>query len=260
MEKQFPVKFCEQCEGSGREIRDYHGNPLAIQKTYGSGDFEVFIDKAYDPTTCTVCNGYAVISKSSHSRYKSAANAKRMKDAGKSIKCFHCDDNGMTWKIPAVQKCWTCGGSGFKLVFDKDATVIPEVIDIYGYPTQDFRAAWVDNVEIIVNRTVGELSWGESFLGIGSIWSCTDYGEHWEMTDEEVINDIRSKLASDSYQLISICDKSTRQIAKIVEVKLRNQGYSLIAVGKKYNDHALPPTYMGIVDLPVSTANYIINQ
>lgn len=254
MEKQFAVEFCDSCDGTGKSVADYHGNIQKIAKSYGDDEFPVYVDQAHSPYTCSVCKGYAVVNKNGYN-YKTAAMAKRMADQGKAKKCWHCDDDGMTWRIPALQKCRECNGSGFELVYDSESTIIPHAIDIYKYPRRSFLKAWADDVKITVARQGGELSWGESYLGLGAIWTCTDYGAAAESSDAQVIDEVRDKLRMDSVQLISLCDKETRALAREVIVKVVANGYSVIAVGKKPGGYALPPTYHGIVDMPTSVVN-----
>lgn len=255
--KQFSVKLCDTCNGSGKRIYDYHGNPSKIAKSYGDAEYIVFDDQAYDPEPCYVCHGMAYTRRNGIA-YKSEAMKNRMLSNGSATKCHHCDNDGMMWKIPAIQKCHDCRAVGFVLVYDSESTIIPDVIDLYGYLDHDFSARWAEEVEIIVERTGKSLSWGESYLGLGSIWSSVDYGNHWEMTDDEVIVSIRQRLIESGFQLISLCDKTTRMLSRTVVVKLTANGYSLIAAGKTNDSYALPPAYNLIVDLPVDVANNII--
>lgn len=257
--QEFGVQLCDTCDGSGKHIYDYHGNPQKIANNYGSDEYPVYVDQAYDPTSCYVCDGLAYVKKNGCA-YKSVAMRDRMIKSGSAKKCYHCDDNAMSWKIPSVQNCQNCSGTGFTIVYDSESLRIPDVIDIYDYIHESFRDGWVNDVEIIVDRAGGSLTWGEAYLGLGCIWSSSDYGKHWEMADEEVIASVRASMAESSFQLISLCDKQTRMLSRTVIIKLTHNGYSLIAAGKRNISASLPPAYYGIVDLPVDTANRIIGN
>ena len=256
MDKQFALQFCNGCDGAGKIESKYHGNPVNLSKTYGGSDeFPVFAERAHSPSTCRNCNGFVFAKKGGYP-YKSQKIADSMNKQGKAAKCHHCDNDGLSWIVPAVVKCGACNGTGFQLAYDRESTIIPDIIDIYRHQPLEFTQEWAKDVEIVVSRAIGEMTWGQAMLGIGSIWSCKDYGRLWDSKHEDIIKVIREELIDNSYQLISICDKASRKIARVVEVRVHRNGYSVVALGKEYNDYALPPAYRSIIDEPVSVVNH----
>ena len=85
------------------------------------------------------------------------------------------------------------------------------------------------------------MTWGESYLGLGSIWSTTDYGAAWEQTDAQVIARVKESLDTGSLQWTKIMD-AERTITRRIVVKITRGGYSVIGSADTPMP-ALPPTY-----------------
>jgi hypothetical protein len=80
-----------------------------------------------------------------------------------------------------------------------------------------------------VYRTNQPLTWNESHLGLGFVFSCEDYGRAWNDTDENIITSVKehgghqaSKIAKDDG---SICDH--------VAIVVKRGGYAVKAVFTK---------------------------
>jgi hypothetical protein len=78
-------------------------------------------------------------------------------------------------------------------------------------------------------------TWNEAYLGIGSLWSCSDYGRAWERPDEELVAEIRERLTTERVQACKIVqpyervDTDARLVDRLVIV-LHRDGYLIVAV------------------------------
>lgn len=91
--------------------------------------------------------------------------------------------------------------------------------------------AWV--VERIPFRVVRQdrgVSFNESYLGFGCLWSCGDYGVAWESGDEAILAEVMDTNRHHSTQFINFVRKEDNAVAKWIAIAVNRGGYSVRAV------------------------------
>lgn len=158
----------------------------------------------YDLRPCLICKGTGRV------RHSHLCPRYGMNQNGKP--CLHC---GATTKrshhcIPDRQDatCGECGGS----------LQVPE--DRYDYLPQDILNA----IPIIVVRSDRGITWNESYLGLGCLYSVVDYGEHKRLTDEELVAQVRDKPYGT--QTTAVVDDQDR-LPPFIAICCHDSGYSV---------------------------------
>lgn len=139
--------------------------------------------------------------------------------------------------------CRTCNGFGRH--YDHDTPVPCD--RCHGEPADKepetfYDSAPVEALEALiptlkVARVDRGGTWNEAHLGMGALWSITDYGRAWNRDDDDaLIADIAEKLRKDRVQAINIVQPFDRAdtAATLVEqltIVLHRDGYKLIAMG-----------------------------
>lgn len=246
---EFQLEDCVRCDGKGYVIQPYYGEPMRLARHYGNGAYEVFVDQAHSPKKCGMCKGFLYVNKHGDS-YKSQAIADRYIASGKARRCTHCDDNGMSWIVPAEQRCLACSDCGKQPVYDSASTIMPEMLDLTDYFPNGFLAEYVKDAVVIIDRQGGVLTVGESLLGLGTVWSSSDYGRTWEMNDDDIVKMIKNDIAEGHHQMIKLVDKKSRKLSRLIGIRLTRSGYGVYALEKEPDGYALPPTYYPLIDQP----------
>lgn len=158
----------------------------------------------FEVVQCWNCKGSG---KDKH--YKRCPNDNK-KTYGK--KCEHCGaTNKHSHKSIGydIIDCNLCKGSGKRLENRFDF-VPKDIIDS------------LDITEVVkVNRNS---TFNESYLGLGQIYGCSDYGRSHDLTNDELIAEIKKDMTCT--QALSITDKDDNLLKfKVIQ---RNDGYSLI--------------------------------
>ncbi len=146
--------------------------------------------------------------------------------AAKQVTCPACKGtgNGPKGGHNGCKKC-----SGLRYVYSRTETVTCGSCDGAGHvPENDCDTmpdAWWQALTFKVYRHERAISFNEYLLGLGCVFSCTDYGRAYESTDEKVIADVRAhtwiqlcKVAKD----LTMCDH--------VGIFIAHNGYSVRAV------------------------------
>ncbi len=192
--------------------------------------------------------------------------------AGETVKCFSCNGFGKIggkystgYKTQAMankhgnRRCRTCKGSGeYTFAMTNSCTrcrngkeiseihpgdVYPDGFSNCDHLTESVAETLVNEWEFVVSRDGNGLSWAESFLGLRSIWSCTDYGTAWKNSDESLIEHVKDDLRKRGTQYTNVIDKGSNTIVYRIVIRLTVNGYSVISVGSVTNNPVLPPTY-----------------
>lgn len=189
---------------------------------------------------CFTCRGHRVVSGSTSSGYKTAENAERAIASRTAVACPFCK-TGWKRRIETLRTCFTCSGTGVQPVWS-GGDILPEWVGRTDNMSRASSAAFAADVKIVVDRG-HQLTWGESFLGLGSLWTTTDYGRGWESTDEAVIAGVRERLLTDRTQWCKVIDRDSRVIADTLVIGLSLNGYAVRAADVKQSRLMLPPTY-----------------
>lgn len=82
----------------------------------------------------------------------------------------------------------------------------------------------------ILNFTVvesdGEMSWSDRYIG-GTLGSVVDYGRHWDMSDEELIDRVCERWSGAmTPQFLGFMDDEKKRVAKTVVIVRKGSGYT----------------------------------
>lgn len=161
----------------------------------------------YATTTCWTCNGTGA--------YRPNHPCPRYDRPQNGQPCPHC---GSTTKhghhyLPDGQDvtCGRCQGTG----------KVPE--NRYDYLPSEIVTA----IPLVVVRSNRAITFNESYLGIGCLWSSVDYGAHRRLSDEALAEKIRSDMSQGhSVQACHVVDKEDR-LPPFIAICCNNQGYSV---------------------------------
>lgn len=187
---------------------------------------------------CWACNGFG--KRGRQGAYKTAALARRY---GRT--CTVCDGTGVTvW--PDTTPCYDCSHSGTVVLDAHPGEVLPDAVGRCDSIPDAVSATLAAEWNVVVVREDRRQSWGEAFLGLGSVWSCTDYGTAWAATDDTVLAEkVRGELATGRVQWIKIITEA-RVIVPTIVVRLTRGGYSVVGAERDERG-SLPPTYTDAV-------------
>lgn len=97
------------------------------------------------------------------------------------------------------------------------------------------------SVRVIRNTNIGT-SWNEQYLGLGCLWSCTDYGTAAEGTDENLLAQITKELRTRSVQLIKVVrNREDLRLADEIGIYLKSNGYSLRPIFAEVGEKQFAP-------------------
>lgn len=85
----------------------------------------------------------------------------------------------------------------------------------------------VTAIPVRVTRQNRDISMNESLLGLGCLWSCTDYGSAWDGDDADLQVKITEQLATQRVQATNIVDRETGAVVDEIIVIVSRGGYSL---------------------------------
>jgi hypothetical protein len=212
------IETCETCSGSGAAPHPDAGAPRE----------------------CWICHGFGWASPRG-TRYKSLAAARR-----NGRLCKTCDGTGVTvW--PDTTPCYDCSHSGVIVLDAHVGEVLPDSVGRCDHLPGAVAATLAAEWDIVAVREDRGQSWGESYLGLGSIWSCTDYGRSWAADDSVTLRHVRAELAERGTQWLNVLDPGRRILPTIV-VKITRNGYSVVGADREAAHRAsLPPTYTAAV-------------
>jgi hypothetical protein len=186
-------------------------------------------------TKCSGCGGFGK-AKAGFGAYRTQAMANRH-----GVTCRMCEGTG-TWTAPAANSCHSCYANlGLGVIEAHPGDTLPESMDRCSTVPAAIRETLVAEWEIIPVRFNRGMTWGESFLGLGSVYTSTDYGAAWTQTDAEVVARVRESLLTSHLQWISVLD-ADRKITPRLVIKIVREGYSVIGTLDAPMP-MLPPTY-----------------
>lgn len=152
------------------------------------------------------------------------------------IDCPKCNGTG-NGPRGGKKGCRSC--HGFGSAFDHDNRLTCEVcngnyIDFRDETPFNFIRLKKNDIEIKVirDRESRIMSWAEQFIGVG-LFSCTDYGRHKNMTDDELIESA-FKFEEQGYHTTQgiklVRAKNNLSICNYLAIVTGDQGYSVIPV------------------------------
>lgn len=86
------------------------------------------------------------------------------------------------------------------------------------------------SIPIVVVHSNRAITWNESYLGVGCLWSTVDYGRHKTMTDEQLVAEVRDGRHS-SVQATAVVDDQDR-LPPFIAICCSDQGYSVRSAWK----------------------------
>lgn len=218
-------------------------------------------DNAGEHRFCHACSGYGVL-RADGGSYKSEQNAL---SARSPRTCYICQGNGYQI-VPDDGPCYGGCTNGKIVVEAHVGDVLPVEIDRTGTIPKPVAATIAAALDIVVGAQNRDSTWNEAHLGLGALWSTTDYGRTWDrftaaakggMVDgsatttklHEAIDafreEVREKIATESTQWVKLIDRETRVIVDRVAVAVHRNGYTVVSQPSlDSGNHAmLPPTY-----------------
>ena len=131
-------------------------------------------------------------------------------------KCPHCETTNKHHHLISTGKmrpCGHCEGKG--KVMENDCDSIP-------------REMW-ESLTFKVYRTNRPMTINDSYYGFGCVWSCTDYGRCKDLSDDELISEV--KKGGSMIQPVKIADKDGN-ICDHIGIVCKDQGYIVHGVTK----------------------------
>jgi hypothetical protein len=241
-----PMTACETCEGSRKTPTQRRAPVIDGRADLGRMESNLELDPSRpvgEAETCGSCAGHGVRRADGYGTYRTAKAAQTGRSTGKATPCRPCAGTGTVAWAPVFEDCHSCRGTGEQPVWDPARPYLPEDVEWTRSMPDDVVRAWAADVEIVVVRRAGNLSWGAANLGLGGIWSSTDYGEMAARSDEQVVTSVREQLARHHMQWCKVTDRATRRVATVVAVEIRANGYQPVPVGVEETPLMLPPTY-----------------
>lgn len=126
--------------------------------------------------------------------------------------CRNCDSNGQVYDYDNLITCGACNGT--KIVPETDCDTIT-------------AEQWKAFTFKVIREPNGQFGFNESYLGLGYVWTCGDYGRAWDRNnDAELIETVKNenhyiqgvKIAKD----LTVCDH--------IAILVTKNGYKVKAV------------------------------
>lgn len=220
-------------------------------------------DDAGEQTECRTCLGIGRI-RQDGGAYKSAATAQ----TNRGRQCYMCQGKGYR-VVPADNPCYGGCSDGKIVVEAHVGDVLPAEIDRTHSIPKPVAAMIAAELDIVVSAENRGSTWNEAHLGLGTLWSTTDYGTTWgrlqraalwdaghtpaakprpselALTIDSIREDIRGKIATEGTQWVKLIDRETRVVTDTVVVLVHRSGYTVMSRPSiESGNHAmLPPTY-----------------
>ena len=164
----------------------------------------------YGKRECSNCHG--------EGRKPSALVCDKCKGTGNGPRggkgqCRKCYGSGHTYTNETRVTCPTCKG------INSHACEQATQFDYMPKPV------W-ESFEFRVLRSSRPQTWNEAYLGLGSVFSATDYGRHKNQTNEEIIDHVRKTGAHQACKVTR--DDGT--VANYIAILTSDNGYVVLAV------------------------------
>ena len=197
-------------------------------------------------TNCTYCNGFGVLSNRTHSKYKSQAMADRYRGTKAAMKCYMCLGKTKLRNCKVMAGCYQCDSTGSVYAFEFPADFNTELpadfngTDRWHKPSYD---SYVQNVRIVAKWSAQGVTWNEYNLGLGCVYSSTDYGKMWDLKENALVETtVRGKLLDDKGHQMCKFIKNNK-FSDELWVVVKHNGYSVIVPDKPVSMAGIPPTY-----------------
>lgn len=116
-------------------------------------------------------------------------------------------------QIAEIETCPSCGGNPHNAMME----------DLTDYINLDIIRALPFEVR---HRDNARQTFNQAYLGIGTVYSVTDYGRYRTQTDEEIIERVKDGL---NPQACNYVDRDTLELCKEIVILTNNNGYSAYA-------------------------------
>jgi RecJ-like exonuclease len=145
--------------------------------------------------------------------------------------CSECHGTGRG-KRGGRNGCQKCNGMGKIIVQTSRLEICPNCNGTGKQPENncdDIPAGWWQSFTFKVYRQERNQTYNEYLLGVGCVYSCTDYGTATGMTDEAIIAKVKSEEDGHFLQLCKVANKENR-LADHIGIFVNRQGFSVRAV------------------------------
>lgn len=252
------IGACPKCDGTGRTVQGIthfqitpEGVPAVAKR--GKGTTPVGEPRV---VTCWTCRGLKAADGKTYARYRDSytsfgepyKNASTLKAAitrGKAVVCKECAGVGQMREFDSEIDCYDCNGRGETVTAFEPGDVMPGWLKLDRHPTGEGLAAYAANVTVQVEfYGDGVLTTGASLLGLGTVYSVTDYGRALEERDEAGLTArVRESLGKHTQWTKFVSEG--RVVADIVRVVVTRNGYAVVteASAESTKRVMLPPTY-----------------
>lgn len=230
--------------GANTDLSKYSKLNLTRAVSYGEIDLT--------PAICSSCKGDKYVKAHSAGRYKTPGALRTAQTKRTGEVCHLCDGFGQTITIGLESDCYDCSGNGLVPVYRPGAVFAKRP----GYKEPKVSnpplMVWsdCDNLDRSVQKDFAarinitayerDLNTAESLLGMGCLWSCTDYGTMYERllnTSKgfatilsEIEAEIRVKLAADRTQWCKIIHPDSNVMTSTIGIQIGRNGYAIKAM------------------------------
>lgn len=169
------------------------------------------------------------------------------------IDCGYCDlARTPEGKVFGRKTCLTCKGTGkgprgkargcrqcFGRGQEVDFASFEDCPVCHGAPERAKDETWCDtapheavqSIPVIVTREDRSGTFNEGYLGLGCLWSTTDYGTAWESPDQVTLVKVLSELATDRVQATNIVARgersTTESLVDALIINITRSGYAV---------------------------------
>lgn len=152
--------------------------------------------------------------------------ARRYANTKAAIQCYLCKGTCLVRTFTIMRECFTCHGfGGFPAVGEP----IPREQRCCHMPV-DYIEDWLDELTIeVVGGADRAQSWNEHNLGIGCLWSVTDYGEWQQGTEEQLTEEVREDIRTRHHPQFTstFSDREAGRVADTLLIVTNRSGYSV---------------------------------
>lgn len=246
---------CTACQGTRQDPNASHGVPMLPDGSSWDpaalpADLTIDTSRDHSIVKCWRCTGLkgpdgrTYARAGYHGAYKNTAALKAAVTRGTAVLCGQCAGTGQVCLLPYVKACYSCSGVGAFPVWDPDVDpILPPQTGICDHAPTEFIAAWLESCRIEVVRLDRGQTFNEAYLGLGTLWSTTDYGDAARTPDAELIAKVREQMLTSRIQFITITDRETRRVATHLVITVTRNGYAPRVIDKGQTRPLLPPTY-----------------
>lgn len=255
---------CGTCEGKGKYPQGCEIVPMLPDLSSWDPaalrpDTELDLTQDHTVKPCRYCNGVKGPDGRSYARYrnpsddypqpyKSASTLKAAVTSGKARVCHRCRGLGVMAWLPVIRACYTCSGRGTRPTWNPDIDpVLPPEVSGNESPTQEFLNGWLRTATVLVVRENRGATWNELHLGLGSLYSLTDYGESWASSDEQVLAGVVESLRKSPPSFNKLTDRDTRRMGNLLLIRVTRMGCVPTIGDIKQVQPLLPPTYTEVL-------------